>query len=371
MLTKYGRVIVKFATLLDVAQSAGVSYATADRVVNKRGGVAQKSVVRVQDAIEKLGYERDEMAANLARKRVYRFHFLLPDDSNDFFAALNAALRSHQNQSNLLRTRFHATRVPAFSEAAIVDALDSIDPAITDCVCLVAFDTPTVTAAVRRAKMRGLKIVTLVSDIAAIERNHYVGIDNLVAGKTAGRMMGLAHTSRAGRVLPIIGANRAYDHTQRLRGFRELLQTHFPSVHLLDPVKSHDEALTIHRVLGDAWAAHPDLTGVYNVGAGNDGLIDWVSGIAPMTRPVMVIHELLPKSRAALEVGLIDAVIDQKPYEAIGEALRIMRQLVDAKSVTQDATLITPAIYLCENLPPIFTNVPANPHTLSNRILSQ
>ncbi len=55
---------MKFATLHDVAETAGVSYATVDRVVNRRGGVAHKSVVRVQDAIEKLGYVRDETAAN-------------------------------------------------------------------------------------------------------------------------------------------------------------------------------------------------------------------------------------------------------------------------------------------------------------------
>lgn len=347
---------MKFATLHDVARSAGVSYATVDRVVNARGGVAQKSVERVHNAIEMLGYERDETAANLARKRVYRFHFLLPDNSNDFFCALDLALRSYQNQSNLLRTRFQTTRVAAFSETALIGALEDVDAAITDCVCVVAFDTPAVIAAVQRARGRGLKIVTLVSDIAASQRDHYVGIDNLVAGKTAGRMMGLAHTRRTGRVLPIIGASRAYDHTQRLRGFREILHTHFPSVELLDPVKSRDDAVTIHRVLADAWAAHPDLTGVYNIGAGNDGLIEWVGGIAPQNRPVMVIHELLPNSRAALEAGLVDAVIDQKPHEAIGEALRIMRQLVDGQSATQDPPVITPAIYLCENLPPVPTN---------------
>jgi LacI family transcriptional regulator len=367
IMAKSGRIILKFATLHDVAETAGVSYATVDRFVNGRGGVAHKSVVRVQDAIEKLGYERDETAANLARKRVYRFHFLLPDDSNDFFHALNAALGSQLTQSNLLRTRFQTTRVPAFSEAGLAEALDGIDPARTDCVCVVAFDTPIVIAAVRRAKVRGLKIVTLVSDIATTERNHYVGIDNLVAGKTAGRVMGLAHTRRVGCILPIIGANRAYDHTQRLHGFRDLMQAHFPAVRLLDPVKSHDEPTTIRSVLSDAWAAHPDLTGVYNVGAGNDGLIDWVGGIAPMTRPIMVIHELLPNSRAALAAGLIDAVIDQKPHEAIGQALRIMRQLVDAQMVTQDTSLISPAIYLCENLPPIT----AIPSKLSHRIPNQ
>lgn len=344
---------MKFATLFDVARSAGVSYATVDRVVNGRGGVAAKSIERVQEAIKKLGYERDETAANLVRKRVYRFHFLLPDDSNDFFQSLAQALASHQDQSNLLRTRFETTRFPAFSEKAVIDALNAIDRDATDCVCLVAFDTPAVIAAVRRAKQRGLKILTLVSDIAAADRDHYVGIDNLVAGKTAGRMMGLAHTRRAGLVLPILGAARANDHTQRLQGFREILTQHFPSVAILDPVESGDAAAEIYTILTDTWAAHPNLTGVYNIGAGNAGLIEWVADIAAQDRPVTVIHELLPISRAALQAGIVDAVIDQKPHEALGYALRIMRQLVDEKAAIPDIPLMSPAIYLRENIPPI------------------
>ena len=344
---------MKFATLHDVARSAGVSYATVDRVVNDRGGVADKSALRVQEAIKRLRYERDESAANLARKRIYRFHFLLPDDNNDFFCALDAALRSHKLHSNLLRTRVRSTRVPAFSEDAIIAALDAVDATITDCVCLVALDTPKVVSAIARARQRGLKIVTLVSDVASTAREHYVGIDNLVAGKTAGRVMGLAHSRRAGCVLPIFATDRAFDHTQRLDGFREILQNAFPQVDLLPAIESHDDATTIHQVLTEAQARHPDLTGVYNIGAGNIGLIDWVRHIPAHERPIMVIHELLPCSRAALEAGLVDAVIDQKPYAAVGQALRVMRQLVDGKSTADEAQVITPAIYLCDNLPPL------------------
>lgn len=344
---------MKFATLHDVARSAGVSYATVDRVVNDRGGVAQKSEIRVKEAIKKLRYERDVAAANLARKRVYRFHFLLPDDTNDFFCALDAALRSHQNQATLLRTRFRTTRVPAFSEDAIIDALDTIDPSIADCVCMVALDTPAVVTAIQRAKGRGLKIVTLISDIATAARDHYVGIDNLVAGKTAGRMMGLAHGRRSGCVLPIIGTNRAFDHSERLTGFQDILHAHFPAIKMLAPVESRDDAQAIHAVLTQAYRTYPVLTGVYNIGAGNSGLITWVRNIPIADRPIMVIHELLPCSRAALEAGLIDAVIDQKPHDAVGQALRIMRQLVDGEAIAEETPVITPAIYLCENLPPL------------------
>lgn len=342
---------MKFATLHDVARTAGVSYATVDRVINKRGSVAEKTIARVQEAIATLGYERNETAANLVKRRVYRFHFLLPDEENDFFSALCTAVEAQQAKSNQLRSHCEISRVPAFSEAALIEVLDKIDASETDCLCAVALDTPDVIAAFERVKERGVKVVTLVSDLAASQRDYYVGIDNLVAGKTAGRMMGLAHSQRVGQVLPIIGASRAYDHAQRLDGFRQIFSRHVPSVTLLDPVKSGDDAAVVAKVAAQAWAAHPDLTGIYNIGAGSEGLIHWAQSIAAPMRPVIVVHELLPASRAALEAGLIDAVIDQKPLEAVCEALRVMRRLVDGRSIKQAATLITPAIYLCENLP--------------------
>ncbi|PUB11821.1 LacI family DNA-binding transcriptional regulator [Yoonia sediminilitoris] len=340
-----------FATLHDVAEAAGVSYATVDRVVNARGGVSQKSVLRVQAAIKQLGYARDVSAANLARKRVYRFLFLLPEDHNDFFHSLYSALQSHAQRPNLLRIAVTTTRLPAFSEKALIEALARIDPATVDCACVVALDTPAVNAAVQRVRAQGVKLVTLVSDIDAASRDAYVGIDNYVAGKTAGRMMGLCHGRQPGLVLPIIGTSRAHDHIQRLSGFLEIMQAHFPQITLLEPVTSRDEAATIHRELDDIWRAHPNLTGVYNMGAGNDGLVAWIRGITGRDRPFMVIHELLPNARTALEAGLVDAVIDQKPKEIITRTMDAMRLLVDGEALPTPAPVITPAIYLCENLP--------------------
>lgn len=350
-----------FATLQDVARKAGVSYATVDRVVNDRGGVAQKSVLRVQQAIDALGYQRDESAANLARRRAYRFHFLLPEGRNPFFAALSAALERQRQSPTPFRTAIDVSRVPPFDGRALMDVLDALDTDRTDCVCMVAFDAPDVIAAVGRARNRGLKIVTLVSDVSAQARDCYVGIDNLVAGKTAGRMMGLAHRRSAGLVLPIIGATRAQDHAQRLDGFRAVLSTHFPRVRVLDSVVSRDDPEAIGEILKRVAAQNEALSGVYNVGAGNEGLIAWVGTRAPDDRPFTVIHEMLPVSRRALEAGLIDTVIDQKPDQAVAQALSVMRRLVDGQPLPHAAETVTPAIYLCENLPPDMSSTDREP----------
>jgi LacI family transcriptional regulator len=356
---KLGGAALRFATLHDVAAAAGVSHAAVDRVVNAQGGVVQESVERVQEANNFLGYQRDVSAANLAGNRVYRFHFVLPDDSNDFFRVLSDALTARTRQPDMFRTRVATTRMPAFSEKALIDALDLMSLENADCICVVALDVPGVIAAIARA--RGLKVLTVVSDIATQARDNYVGIDNLVAGRTAGRMLGLSHGRGSGAVLPIIVVHEAQDHMERLSGIREILVAHLPAVQLLDPVKSGDAAATLHQVLTVAWRSFLQVTGVYNIGAGNDGLFDWLRSVAPDTRPVVVIHELPPASRAALETGLIDAVIDQKTYKIINQALQITRMLVDIPTASQSVPIITPEIYLRENLSPLSSSTDRNP----------
>ena len=86
----------RLPTLSDVARRAGVSYATVDRVVNDRGGVADKSVKRVREAIDELGYVRNVAAANLSQSRTYRFAAIIPTGTNQFFQQLRAILEAER-----------------------------------------------------------------------------------------------------------------------------------------------------------------------------------------------------------------------------------------------------------------------------------
>ncbi|WP_307783456.1 LacI family DNA-binding transcriptional regulator [Streptomyces sp. MBT53] len=51
----------------DVAAAAGVSVMTVSRVVNGEAGVAPRTAARVEAAVRKLGYQRDDVARQLRR----------------------------------------------------------------------------------------------------------------------------------------------------------------------------------------------------------------------------------------------------------------------------------------------------------------
>lgn len=338
-------------TLQDVARAAGVSYATADRVVNARGRVAEKSIQRVQQAVESLGYERDLHAANLSRKRVYRFRFVLPEGDHSFFRALHDAVEAERSRRRVDRVTISVVEVPAFDTEALAEVLET-DSFDCDCMAVVAAETPRIIAAITAMRDRGVAVVTLVGDAASDWRAAYVGIDNVVAGATAGRLLRLAHGGRGGRVLPVLGSLNARDHRERLEGVSRVLAED-PKLEILSALAVSDRPDVMFARVVEAMRADGSagaITGIYSIGAGNRGLIEVLDSL-PSTRPFVVMHELTPTSRSGLARGLIDAVIDQKPAQEVALAIDVMKAIVDGRDWRDPAREITPTIYLKDNLP--------------------
>jgi LacI family transcriptional regulator len=78
----------------DVADEAGVSLMTVSRVVNGEPGVMPETAARVERAIRRLGYQRNDMARHLRRKgqATQTIGLLVDDLANPFFAALARAV---------------------------------------------------------------------------------------------------------------------------------------------------------------------------------------------------------------------------------------------------------------------------------------
>ena len=78
-------------TLRTVAEAAGVSVATVDRVLNRRDGVRSVTVDKVEGAIRQLGYAPSSLAGRV-QQGTGRIAFVLPRGHNPFFEALETAI---------------------------------------------------------------------------------------------------------------------------------------------------------------------------------------------------------------------------------------------------------------------------------------
>lgn len=71
--------------IIDIAEKAGVSKGTVDRVIHKRGNVKPEVKERVLAVMEELNYRPNVIASTLAYNRVWNIAVLLPDPNEDPF----------------------------------------------------------------------------------------------------------------------------------------------------------------------------------------------------------------------------------------------------------------------------------------------
>jgi LacI family transcriptional regulator len=339
------------ATVYDLATSAGVSLATVDRVLNRRGGVRPATIEKVEEAISRLNYRRDAAAAILAKQREYRLAFVIPTGVNTFLGNLAAEVRRLGEFSGPDRVSIEIVEVPPFDGEALADALKKLEFDSLSGVAVVAADNMMVRQAIDQLVAHGVFVATLVSDAPASKRAHYVGVDNSAAGRTAASLMGRFLRGAKGRIAVVAGSMLARDHAERHFGFEQVLRTEFPDLVTLPVVEGLDNAALVEEALGTLLDRHVDIAGVYSLGAGNRGVIAALRKRGLAGKLCVIAHELTAHSRDALIDGTFDAILNQDPGHEARSAMRVLRALSDGQAIDPGQERIRIDIYLRDNLP--------------------
>lgn len=328
-----------------------MSLATVDRVLNERPGVRSTTIKKVHAAIEELGYVRDTAAANLARQKTYRFVFVLPDWKGQFLANLEQGIAEIITNAPQNRTEVRTLRIPNHDYAHLAQTLAKLDPAEVDGLAIMAKETPLVRDAIADLRQRGIPVVSLVSDQPNSGRDHFVGIDNVAAGRTAGTLLGRFVGARKGKVVVVITNKQSRDMIERRYGFDQVIRANFPNLEPLPSVEGQGDAAHTEQVTLRALQQNPDAVGVYSVGASVQGVARAISAADLSVRPVLIDHELTKNSAALLRAGVIDAVITQNTGHLARSALRVLRAKCDKTPVIESQEAIRIEIVIRENLP--------------------
>lgn len=338
------------ATIEDVALKAGVSVATVDRVLNGRAAVRPLTVERVEKAIRQLNYQPDRLAARLARAREYRFCFVLPEGSNAFMIALADAVSQEAQRMSQEKIAIDLRHTDVFSAEKLAASLDQIG-AVYDGVAVVALDHPRVRESINALTERGVAVVTLVSDVPNSRRQHYVGIDNASAGRTAATLMGRYLAGRPGKVGLIAGSLSLRDHVERQFGFEQVMLHDYPNLTLLPVREGRDDGQIVQRVATQLLAENSDMIGIYNVGAGARGIAAALEATGRHRQVVFITHELTDDTRLALIDGTIDIVINQDAGHEVRSAIRVLMSKADKAPIVDSMERIRIDIYLRDNIP--------------------
>jgi LacI family transcriptional regulator len=337
------------AKIEDVAEKAGVSIATVDRVLNGRAKVRPQNAKRVEAAIRALNYHPDRLAARLARGREYRFCFVLPKGDNVFMRALEHEIKAHAGHMEAERVIADIVHTDVFDPQSLANSLQELYG--YDGVATVALDHPRVRESIAALSLQGVALVTLVSDVPGSARAHFVGVDNSAAGRTAGTLMGNYLWQKSGSIGVIAGSLSLRDHSERHFGFMQVMRQEYPDLTVLPVHEGRDNAQRNEMLTRELLAKTPDLVGIYNLGAGAEGVIKALEDTGRNKSTVFITHELYSTTRKGLIDGTIDAVIAQDPGHEIRSAMRVLIAKCDRAPIIAAMERIAIDIYVRDNLP--------------------
>jgi LacI family transcriptional regulator len=337
------------ATVHDVARAAGVSLATVDRVLNGRRGVRTATAAKVEEAIAEIGFTRDLNASLMARSRDLHLVFFIPEGTNEFMESLADAVSRRVLPAQSDRIHLELVRIKAFDGVGLADRLNTLDAKTTDYAVIVSGDEPEVISAIDAAHRRGVSVITLVSDLPLSARRNFIGVDNVAAGRTAASLMG-RFLPDGGKVGVVAGSLHLRDHLDRLEGFHSVTSSEFPQLEILGPREGHDERSLTQAYVSELIQENQDLAGIYNLGAGNAGLVAALEASERGDQIKVIAHELTSSTRLGLLGGTIDVVLDQNPDGEIREVIAAARSLTLSGARPVHNEPIEIAIFLRDNL---------------------
>jgi LacI family transcriptional regulator len=336
-------------TLKDIAREAGVSLATVDRVLHNRPGVRPDTVRRVKETIARNAFQPHVAAAELARGRARRFAFVMPSGPNPFMQQIEAYLGEMSAWLAARRLNVETIATDVFDPSVLAASLEGLSD--YDGVAVVALDHPGVRAAIDDLVDAGTKVVTLVSDVPSSRRHHYVGIDNIAAGRTAGALVGRLVGKKSGKVAIVAGSQGLRDHAERIFGFNQVMVSEFPSLAVLPVLEGRDEDDRSEQLLARLLGRHADIVGLYNVGAGTQGVAKALSDAGRDRQVVFVAHDVTVLTRRLLLQGVMDAAISQNPGHEARAAVRVLLALARGEPILREQEKIRIDIVMRDNLP--------------------
>jgi LacI family transcriptional regulator len=342
-------------TLKDIARQAGVSLATVDRVLHNRPGVRPDTVRRVKEAIERNSFQPHVAAAELARGRARRFAFVMPSGPNPFMQQIQDYLGEMSGWLSSRRLGVETVATDVFDPSVLAASLEGLSDDY-DGVAVVALDHPGVRAAIDDLVDAGTSVVTLVSDVPSSRRHHYVGIDNIAAGRTAGALVGRLVGQKSGKVAIVAGSQGLRDHAERIFGFNQVMASEFPGLGVLPVLEGRDEDARSEQLLARLLSRHADIVGLYNVGAGTQGVANALnekalSDAGRDRQVVFVGHDVTALTRRLLLQGVMDAAISQNPGHEARAAVRVLLALARGEPILREQEKIRIDIVMRDNLP--------------------
>lgn len=303
------------ATLKEIADLAGVSRGTVDRVLNHRGSVNPQTERKILEIVQALDYKPNKAGIVLAaQKKNLKLGVVLLGRDTVFYDDILAGVRDKAEELE----GYNCSVLIRQTEYDLNRQLEAIDELVAEEISGLAispYNDNAVREKIDALHDRGIPVVTLNTDIENARRLAYVGCHFYRSGETAGGLMHLMTGGAADgsvHVGIISGSMNVLCHTERIAGFRHVTET-YGGIQIVETVNNSDDESRSYDLTADMLRRHPEINALYFTAGGVYGGCRAVLSMGLQDKIRILAFDKVPSTKVLVEEGVIAATICQQP----------------------------------------------------------
>ncbi len=337
------------ATMKDIADLAGVSRGTVDRVLNHRGAVNAQTAEKIMEIVRALDYRPNKAGTALAaQKKKYRIGVILFSEHNPFFDEVMEGVRRKAAELQDYGIATLTRRIEFDADAQLLAISELMEEGIHG-LMLAPYNHRCIREKIDELVTAGIPVVTVNTDIDGSRRMAYVGSDYFKGGCTAAGLFALM-TAGDMKLGIITGSSSVLCHTERVAGLKSTLEASYPRIHVTEILENHDDEFKSYTLTRQLLERHPDMNGLFFAAAGVHGGCRAVEESG--RRPKIITFDEVPTTLEMLKKGVISATISQQPYRQGAESLDLLFEYLTSGAVPgKERFFVDHSIIIRENMP--------------------
>lgn len=338
------------ATIKEIAELAGVSRGTVDRVLNNRGSVNARTAEKILEIAKALDYRPNRAGLALAaQKRRLKLGVILFGNSNPFFDEVMKGVRYQEERLASYNCSIVVKQI-SYDAGEQLSAIDELLAEEVHGIVLAPYNAPEIVRKINTLSDMGIPVVTTNTDVSNSKRIAYVGSNDFLSGETAGGLMGLM-TSGEIHTAIILGSQQILCHTDRASGFQSCIQKKYPRIHIAALLQNQDDEVESFHVTQQLLQAHPELNALYFAAGGVYGGCKAVLAENRSEQITIITHDKVDTTRALVKEGIISATICQQPFIQGSKSLDILFNYLTAGELPEkELNYVTVDIRIAENI---------------------
>lgn len=307
-------------TIKDIAERAGVSAGTVDRVLHNRPNVSAPSKEMVEKALKDLNYQPNMFASALAsNNKTYTFVLLIPNhESETYWEEIEQGVMKAVNVRHEFNISISIIYYERFDDASFIERYNECLDLNPDGVIIVPVSKKVTRGFTDILHERNVPFILLDSNIPDLNPLSFWGQDSLCSGTFAAKiLMMLARGESQIMLLKQVKGGKVTTKQQANRevGFKNYMAENFPNVAILElllPFKATRNEYD--GILNEFFRTHPDIHHCITFNSKAHIVGDYL--YRNNIRNVQIMgYDMVPKNALCLKQGTISFIIAQHGYQ--------------------------------------------------------